>query len=184
MIDESPQELAALAALDLLTEEERRLLEDNLREFPELETELAAYSDAAAALAYSAPDAAPSLDLKDRLFSTRITRPPEILHSYEVQWQPHPFPGISLGILHLDRDKGEVTALVRLEPKIEYPLHQHAGVEELFVLEGDVIAAGRVCNPGDYIRSFPGSAHAPVTEGGCLLLVRACLDDEIFAIGT
>jgi anti-sigma factor ChrR (cupin superfamily) len=172
------RELTVLDALDLLDEDERRILAENLYEFPELETELMALEDTVAAIAYSAPLVPMAADLKDRLF-TQITHAPLIVRSHQVNWQPYSVPGVTVGILHIDDEKREITALVRLEPGLEYPLHQHAGIEEVFMLEGDLVAGGQICYQGDYIRSFPQSTHAPITHEGCLLLVRSSLDDEI-----
>ncbi|TAE51769.1 MAG: cupin domain-containing protein, partial [Oscillatoriales cyanobacterium] len=95
-----------------------------------------------------------------------------------VKWRPYSVPGISIGKLYLDKKKREITCLMRLEPGVTFPLHRHADSEEVFVLEGDLTVEGEVCYQGDYIRSVPGSIHSPVTEGGCLLLIKSSTNNE------
>ncbi len=36
-----------------------------------------------------------------------------------------------------------------------------------------------ICHQGDYIRSVPGSTHSPLTQGGCLLLMKTSTDNEM-----
>ncbi len=192
--------LAALQALDILDELESRALQKKLQESPELESELTAVETTIAAIAYTTPLVAVAPDLKNRLFQ-RIaeleptaaqevssepvsepspnSNPPHFIRkSPDVKWKSFGVPGISIGRLFTDKEKREITCLLRLEPGIQFPLHRHGGVEEIFMLEGDLVVEGEVCNQGDYIRSLPGSTHAPITQGGCLLLVKSSVDNE------
>lgn len=201
MPDEEFNILAALQALDTIDESESHVLAEKLKESPELQSELTAFEATIAAIAYISPPVPVAPNLKNRLFQ-RIaeldstpaeevnsepisepslnTNPPHFIRrSHEVKWQPFRVPGISMGRLFTDKEKREITCLMRLEPGIAFPLHRHAGVEEIFMLEGDLIVEGEVCHQGDYIRSFPGTAHAPITEGGCLLLIKTSLDNEM-----
>lgn len=62
--------------------------------------------------------------------------------------------------------------LVRMRPGARLRHHVHATAEHCLVLEGDVEAAGRVLEPGDFHLAAPGSAHDGITTtGGCLLLI-------------
>jgi ChrR Cupin-like domain len=45
-------------------------------------------------------------------------------------------------------------------------------------LEGDLVIGNEVYGAGDYIRSSPGSSHAPYTNGGCRFFFHASMDDE------
>ena len=47
-------------------------------------------------------------------------------------------PGISVKMLATDADRHMVSMLVRLVPGGDYPAHNHAGVEELHLLEGEL----------------------------------------------
>ncbi|XGV95775.1 MAG: anti-sigma factor [Leptolyngbya sp. BL-A-14] len=70
-------ELAPLYALNLLDEEERRWVEAQVRENPELEAELADYQVAVNALPYAAPVVPMAEDLKERLFERLAAEPVE-----------------------------------------------------------------------------------------------------------
>jgi anti-sigma factor ChrR (cupin superfamily) len=189
MPDEEFNMLAALQALDTMDESERRVLAEKLQASPELQSELAAFETAISAIAYTAPAVPVAPDLKNRLFQriaelpivaspTENNPPSLIVRSRDVKWRPYSVPGISIGKLYLDKKKREITCLMRLEPGVTFPLHRHADSEEVFVLEGDLTVEGEVCYQGDYIRSVPGSIHSPVTEGGCLLLIKSSTNNE------
>jgi quercetin dioxygenase-like cupin family protein len=198
--DEEFNILAALQAFDTIDESESRALEEKLKESPELENELTALEATIAAIGYTAPPIPVAPDLKNRLFqriaelsitsteavnsepvaeeSSNINPPHFIRRSHEVKWKSFGVAGISIGRLFADKEKREITSLIRLEPGSEFPLHRHGGVEEIFVLEGDLVVDGEVCCQGDYIRSFPGSIHAPITQSGCVVLVKSSMDNE------
>lgn len=200
MPDEEFNILAALRALDTIDESESRALEEKLQESPELQSELDAFEAAVGAIAYTAPPVPVSPNLKHRLFQ-RIAElsptpteevnsqpvipvaenntPSVIVRSQNVKWRKYTVSGISFANLYVDREKREHTCLMRLEAGVEFPLHRHGGVEEVFMLEGDLEVEGEICYPGDYIRSFPNSIHGPVSHNGCLLLVKSSLDNEM-----
>lgn len=188
-------ELAPLYALEVLAEPERRWLEEQVAASPDLAGELADYQTVVAALAYGTPEISPASDLKDRLFQRLGCSPPhptavsptsassrlveQVLRSQDQVWQAHPVPGITIAILYLNQARREVTALLRAAAGVRYPLHRHAGVEEIYMLEGDLVVGDESYGPGDYLRSLPNSVHAPETRGGCMFLVKTSLDDEI-----
>ncbi|MBE9128983.1 MULTISPECIES: cupin domain-containing protein [unclassified Coleofasciculus] len=99
----------------------------------------------------------------------------------DVHWEPHPIPGVKVAKLYVDMEQRQLSALAQLEAGVHYPLHRHAGVEEVFLLEGDLVVGQKKYEKGDYIRSAPGSTHNPHTEGGCLFFLRTSLDDEILS---
>jgi quercetin dioxygenase-like cupin family protein len=105
---------------------------------------------------------------------------PFAVQSQDLVWQPHRVPGVMIARLHVDTVKHEVVGLFRAEAGVRYPLHRHAGVEEIFMLQGDLVIAGKVYGSGDYIRSEPGSIHAPETSGGCMFFFRTSCNDEYF----
>jgi anti-sigma factor ChrR (cupin superfamily) len=198
-------ELAPLYALDLLDREERLWIEAQVLECPDLAAELADYHTAVGSLAYSAPPVPMAADLKDRLFD-RIASPlehldavelisealPEMptvaplssemvaIRSEDLKWQPHRTPGVEVALLFLDRVQRTRSLLVKAAAGVTYPLHRHEGIEEIYMLEGELIINDRVYLAGDYIRSYPNSIHAPSTNTGCMFLIRACIDDEYF----
>lgn len=203
MPDEEFNILAALRALDTIDESESRALEEKLQESPELQSELDAFEAAVGAIAYTAPPVPLAPNLKHRLFqriaelsptpteevnsqpvipAAENNTPSVIVRSQNVKWRKYLVSGISFANLYVDREKREFTCLMRLEAGVEFPLHRHGGVEEVFMLEGDLEVEGEVCYPGDYIRSFPDSIHGPVSHNGCLLLVKSSLDNEMIVV--
>ncbi|HET8946467.1 MAG TPA: cupin domain-containing protein [Candidatus Polarisedimenticolia bacterium] len=77
-------------------------------------------------------------------------------------------PGLSCALLAKDDSRGTVSMLVRMAPGVEYPPHTHAGVEELYMFEGDLTVDDKHLVAGDYLRSEPGSSdHRVRTATGC-----------------
>jgi hypothetical protein len=71
-------------------------------------------------------------------------------------------------------------ALVRLAPGTAYPPHRHAGVEELFLLHGELWIDDRKLYPGDYNRGEPGAADERVwSETGCTCVLITSPSDVI-----
>ena len=96
-----------------------------------------------------------------------------VSHAADAQWLPSPLPGVERRML--DRVGGEVaraTSIVRYLPGARFARHVHGGGEEILVLEG-VFSDERGDYPaGTYLRNPPGSAHAPFSREGCVLLVK------------
>ena len=202
MPDEEYNILAALQALDSLDESERGAFAEKLKESAELKSELPALESTIAALAYTVPPVPVAPDLKNRLLQriaelpltpaesanikpivtspTENNTPSLIVRSHDVKWKSYGVPGVWLRKLYIDKQKREITCLMRLEPGVTFPMHRHAASEEVLVLEGELIVEGEICHQGDYIRSVPGSTHSPLTQGGCLLLMKTSLDNEMF----
>jgi quercetin dioxygenase-like cupin family protein len=184
-------ELAPLYALDLLDPEERMWVEAQVLECPDLAAELASYQAAVGAIPYSAPIIPMATDLKDRLFLRLDLDPiesvPELspaapemfaIKAAEMQWKPHRMEGVEFVLLSVDEPNRMRSLLVKVAAGITYPLHQHQGIEEIYMLEGELVINQEVYLAGDYIRSYPNSTHAPSTDTGCMFLIRACMDDN------
>jgi hypothetical protein len=188
-------ELAPLFALNLLTDDERQWVEQQILDCPELAEELEQYQLGVTAVPYGADLAPLSGAVKDRLFaglglvipdkpepeSESIERcwPFMALRSNELQWVPHFFPKAKYAILHADPVTRECVGLLQAEAGLEYPSHRHAGTEEIYMLSGDLKLEGTTYYAGDYIRSAPGSTHAPAhSVDGCMFFFRSSMDDE------
>jgi hypothetical protein len=188
-------DLAPLYALNLLSDSERAWVEQQVADCPDLAEDLAAYEMAVTALPYSAPLEPLNKNLKTQLFDQLGLATPEskslgepsqeggaesywAVRSQELDWQPHSVPGITVAIIHTDLVRREIVGFLRAEPGACYPLHRHAGTEEIFMLEGDLVIGDKVFGPGDYIHSLPGSSHAPYTQGGCQFFFHTSMDDE------
>jgi anti-sigma factor ChrR (cupin superfamily) len=93
-------------------------------------------------------------------------------------WQPHPIPGITVKVLSVDDKTGVATLLIKAAPGTTYPAHHHSGSEGCYVIEGEVLVAGRRIGPGDFHLADADSDHDPLyTEtGATVLLVCAAAD--------
>ena len=68
--------------------------------------------------------------------------------------------------------------LVRLLPGVEYPAHTHAGLEELFLLDGELWIDDRKLYPGDYNRAEAPSGDKRVwSETGCTCVLITSTQD-------
>jgi len=92
-------------------------------------------------------------------------------------------PGIFCRQLATDEENGVVTMLVRLTPGTDYPPHRHAGVEELYLLEGELQIDGNCLQPGDYNRATPGTTdHRVWSETGCTCLLITSVNDVLLNV--
>ena len=193
-------EFAPLYALDLLDLEERLWVEAQILACPDLAEELATYQTAVGLLPYSAELVPMAADLKDRLFdrleldSTPLVATPQppipvdltpvdetfSIQAQDLQWKSHRTPGVQCAVLFVDPVQRMRSLVVKAAAGVVYPLHRHEQAEEIYMLEGELVLNGKTYFAGDYIRSNPGSSHAPETSTGCMFLIRACIDDEYF----
>lgn len=97
----------------------------------------------------------------------------------EPEWE-EVAPGIFCKLLATDTAAHRVSMLVRLLPGVEYPPHTHAGLEELFLLDGELWIDDRKLYPGDYNRAEAGSADARVwSETGCTCVLVTSTQDVL-----
>ncbi len=97
----------------------------------------------------------------------------EVVRPGEALWVASPQQGVDR--LMLDRIGEEIaraTSLVRFAPGSCFPLHEHGGGEEIFVLEGVLQDEHGIYPAGTYLRDPIGSSHRPFTKEGCLLFVK------------
>jgi anti-sigma factor ChrR (cupin superfamily) len=79
----------------------------------------------------------------------------------EMSWHP---------VSYLE-ETGQGTYLMRMQPGAATIAHEHAGMEEFLVLEGDLVDSdGTSFGPGDFV-SYDGTHHNSWTETGCLIAV-------------
>jgi anti-sigma factor ChrR (cupin superfamily) len=80
-------------------------------------------------------------------------------------------PGIRIKVLW-DDGMGESAALLAYDPGAEAPLHEHAGREQILILEGFQEDASGSYGPGSYVVNSKGSRHAVSSPGGCLVWIH------------
>lgn len=125
----------------------------------------------------------PSSSLRDRLAS-RIAAErdgPPVLPSpsgyREPEWE-EVVPGILCKLLANDPERDRVSMFVRLLPGVEYPPHTHAGLEELYLLDGELWIDDRKLYPGDYNRAETPTADKRVwSETGCTCVLITSTKD-------
>jgi hypothetical protein len=97
----------------------------------------------------------------------------------EPEWK-QVAPGICCKLLATDTERDRVSMLVRLAPRVDYPPHRHAGVEELHLIYGELWIDNRKLLPGDYNRAEPGSADQRVwSETGCTCVLVTSARDRL-----
>lgn len=97
----------------------------------------------------------------------------------EPEWE-EVAPGISCKLLATDRTRKRVSMLVRLAPGAAYPPHTHAGVEELYLLRGELMIEDRTLHPGAYNRGEPGGSDQFVWTGtGCMCVLLTSTQDVL-----
>ena len=87
-------------------------------------------------------------------------------------------PGIFCKLMSTDTKGHRVSMLVRLLPGVEYPAHTHAGLEELFLLDGELWIDEWKLYPGDYNRAEAPSGDKRVwSETGCTCVLITSTQD-------
>jgi quercetin dioxygenase-like cupin family protein len=95
------------------------------------------------------------------------------------EWED-PAPGISYQLLATDTENECVSMLVRLAPGADYPRHRHVGVEELYLLHGELMIDAKKVSPGDYVRAEAGTVdHRVWTDTGCTCVLITSTGDVL-----
>ena len=108
-----------------------------------------------------------------------LARPPR-------QWEEPAWdevaPGIFCKLMATDTETDRVSMMVRLLPGVEYPPHTHAGLEELWLLDGELWIDDRKLYPGDYNRAEAGTGDKRVwSETGCTCVLITSTRDILGA---
>lgn len=107
----------------------------------------------------------------------------------DLPWHKTPFPGIDQKILLRDEERGLITALVRMAPGARLPLHEHADVEQTYVLEGSLADdEGNDITAGNFIWRPAGHRHVAWSPRGALLIgiflkPNVFLEEKVAPIG-
>lgn len=87
---------------------------------------------------------------------------PIITHARHGAWQPGPYPGVELLVLHRREDTGGVTVLRKFKAGVTVPAHTHPlANESVYILEGEWEEDGVVHGPGGYFFAPKGVRHGP-----------------------
>ena len=100
-----------------------------------------------------------------------------VVRPADMEWQKTRFPGCEAKTLLFDPKTGLATALMRFAPGAVLPDHEHARIEQTWVIEGRLVdkegpATGLEVGPGEFVWREAGSRHvAWCPEGGLMLAI-------------
>jgi len=95
----------------------------------------------------------------------------QFVSTEDLAWRPS---AMGAGILVKDvaATDGWEMQVVRVEPGARFPVHTHEGPEFLYILEGELVQAGRRLGPGWASVASAGSVDEDVhSETGCLFVL-------------
>jgi anti-sigma factor ChrR (cupin superfamily) len=109
----------------------------------------------------------PDIPGQDKLPAS-VSRPVAVA---ELPWHATRFPGIEQKVLLEDEATGLQTLLIRMAPGARLPLHEHADIEQTYVLEGSLAddEGNDVC-AGNFIWRPKGHRHVAWSPKGALLI--------------
>jgi mannose-6-phosphate isomerase-like protein (cupin superfamily) len=100
----------------------------------------------------------------------RIVRSDTPFRAYDLEGPIQ--PDMSWLPVSYDRTTGNGCYLMRMQPGAVTVAHEHPGVEDFLMLEGELIDDdGVVFRPGDFVSYAAGTWHNSRTETGCLIAV-------------
>jgi quercetin dioxygenase-like cupin family protein len=77
-------------------------------------------------------------------------------------WQPGPYPGVQLAILHKNDQTGSVTVLRKFAAGLVVPEHIHPlANEHVYILSGQWEESGAVYTEGTFFFAPKGQLHGP-----------------------
>ena len=80
----------------------------------------------------------------------------------EKSWQPGPYPGVEIIVLHKDETTGGVTILRKFAAGSTIPAHIHPQANEhAYVLSGEWEESGVVYTAGTFFFAPKGELHGP-----------------------
>ncbi|MBL9135903.1 MAG: cupin domain-containing protein [Verrucomicrobiales bacterium] len=186
------QQLTALQAIGALEAADADRLRQRLAEDPAAVAEWSRFLDVATSLAGSVAPAQPSPSVRTRVLERIRKTPqaregskpvdakppeppaPEGLHFLRADqpWLPAPLPGARFKVISAGEHQSYLMLMIELAPGAGYPEHDHFGVEDMYILSGDLQSEGRSLGPGDSLHAEPGSHHHELRSiNGCTALM-------------
>jgi anti-sigma factor ChrR (cupin superfamily) len=86
-----------------------------------------------------------------------------------LAWEPF-HPGVDIHWLYRLDDQGPSAALIRFQPGASVPMHEHRGLEHIFILRGSQSDGNGRLKAGGLMVHQPGTRHSIISEEGCLVL--------------
>jgi len=88
------------------------------------------------------------------------------------QWRTTPYEGIQMCGLR-QNEHGGGTVLLKVAPGARFPMHDHPGGEEVYVIYRHAVVGGVTVNAGDYLWTPPNGTHALRAEEETVLFVSS-----------
>lgn len=193
--DETVREQAALYALGALEAEEVRVFERHLEGCAVCAAEVEGFADVVQDLGHAVGPIPADAELKSKVFdriaaedtfrdtATVDANGLRFVRANDLGWTAADLPGISLKPLAVDAEAGRVTQMVRMDRGASYPPHRHGGVEEIYLLEGDLLVSGVLMHAGDYCRAEPQTVHSGIrSPSGCVFIASASRANERLSV--
>jgi quercetin dioxygenase-like cupin family protein len=103
----------------------------------------------------------------------------------EMPWQALQFPGCEVKPLYVDPKAGMATLLFRMAPGAVLPDHEHALIEQTYVLEGSLVDkegpdAGLAVKAGEFVWRPAGSRHVATSPDGALMIAIFLVPNKFF----
>lgn len=87
---------------------------------------------------------------------------PHIALAQQKQWQPGPYPGVELLILHKNETTGGLVVLRKFHAGVTVPAHTHPlANESVYVLAGEWEESGVSYGTGAFFFAPKGQQHGP-----------------------
>ena len=111
-----------------------------------------------------------------------------VVHANEMDWEPIRYPGCKVKTLMVDPKLGLLTVLLKMEPGAKLPDHEHALMEQTYMLEGRLVdlegpEKGLEVGPGEFVYRPAGSRHAAWTPEGGLMVAIFQVPNKFFEDG-
>ncbi|MBI3849529.1 MAG: cupin domain-containing protein [Verrucomicrobia bacterium] len=87
---------------------------------------------------------------------------PYVAFSKDKTWQPGPYPGVELLVLHKNEATGGVTVLRKFKAGVTVPAHTHLEANEsAYILSGEWEESGVAHTAGTFFFAPKGERHGP-----------------------
>lgn len=95
-----------------------------------------------------------------------------VVRQDEGRWLPTGVRGVRFRQLSASRKANRRTILLQMDPGTQLPDHDHAGLEEVMMISGELRIGKEVLRAGDYFRVGEGQHHdTPISETGCVCMI-------------
>lgn len=87
---------------------------------------------------------------------------PYMISAKDKAWQPGPYAGVDLLVLHKNEKTGGVTVLRKFKAGTEVPAHVHPEANEsVYILSGEWVESGTTYTTGAFFHAPRGDKHGP-----------------------